>query len=500
MDSAQFREFGKAAVDLIADYLDNVRDRSVLPDVEPGYLHGLIPDRLPDKGDKWEDVLADVEKTIMPGMTHWQSPRCHAYYPAASSYPSIIGEMLAAGFGNLGFSWITSPVCTELEVAMMNWLGKLLNLPEDFLFSEGGRGGGVIQGSASEATVIALLAAKGRTIRKICQNTINSNENDIRAKLVGYTSDQANSSVEKAGLVGSMPIRILPSNEKGELAADTLQEAVEVDIANGLIPCFVVAAFGSTGTCSIDDLESIGPVCNKFDIWLHVDAAYAGAALMLPEYKHLAAGLKYADSFDFNLHKWLLVNFDCSAMWVKDSSHLVQSLSVDRIYLKHQRQGQNPKAPDYMHWQIALGRRFRALKVWITLRVYGVDGLQAFLRKQIDLALQFSEKVKNDPRFELSVPPRMGLVCFRLKGEDDVTKMLYDRLMARRKIFTVIATAQNKLIIRFCINSQLTERKDIEFAWSEISEQAMIVLNNNEPMVNGKDHRITNGSDEKIDF
>ncbi|XP_012262153.2 aromatic-L-amino-acid decarboxylase-like [Athalia rosae] len=473
MDTDEFREFGRAAVDYVADYTDTLRDRPVIPNVEPGYLGKLVPDEAPEKPESWKTVMEDVERVIMPGMTHWNSPQFHAYYPSANSYPSIVAEMLIAGIGCLGFSWMTSPVCTELEVTMMNWLGKMLNLPQEFLNCSKGPGGGVIQSSASVATFVGLLAAKERTTRRLKEEHPDWDDAVIKSKLIAYTSDQANSSVEKAGLLGSMPMRHLPSDEKCRLRGSVLREAIEEDEKNGLIPCYVVATLGTTGTCSHDCLDELGPICNEKNVWLHVDAAYGGAAFVCPEFRDLMKGVEFADSFDFNPHKWLLVNFDCSAMWVKDSRYLAGAFNVDRIYLAYDNEG---KQPDYRHWQIPLGRRFRALKLWFVMRMYGVEGLQNYIRHTVGLAKQFANFIESDDRFEIVNEVTMALVCFRMKGDNSRTRELLDKLLARRKIYVIAASYREKLFIRFVVCSRLCESRDMEFAWKEISEQATEIL------------------------
>ncbi|ERL86986.1 hypothetical protein D910_04389 [Dendroctonus ponderosae] len=430
MDAEQFREFGKAAVDYIADYYETIRDRPVLSNVEPGYLGDLLPKDPPQSGESWRDVLEDVDRIIMPGITHWHSPHFHAYYPTAQSFPSVVGELMSAGFGVVGLSWIASPAMTELEVVMMNWLGRMLGLPEQFLNCSEGPGGGVIQGSASESTYIGLLAAKDKKVRELMETNPSLTEAEIKGKLVAYSSDQSNSSVEKAGLLGTTP------------------------------------------TCAFDNLEELGPVCNKENIWLHIDAAYAGSAFICPEYRHLMKGAEMADSFNFNPHKWLMVNFDCSAMWVRDAQYLVEAFNVERIYLKDQHKG---LAPEYRHWQIALGRRFRALKLWFVLRIYGVEGLQKHIRGQIALAEYLSDLVKSDNRFELCTCS-MGLVTFRLKGEDSLTEKLLEDISKKKELFLVAGHMNHKLVVRYAICSRLTEKRDVDFSWRQITETAEQII------------------------
>nr|BDD85277.1 alpha methyl dopa resistant protein 2 [Ischnura senegalensis] len=404
----------------------------------------------------------------MPGVTHWHSPHFHAFYPTANSYPAIVGEILSAGLGCVGFSWIASPACTELETTMMDWLGKLLALPKEFLNSSDGPGGGVIQGSASESSLIALLVAKDRTVQRIKKERPEWDDETIKAKLVAYTSDQSNSSVEKAGILGSMPMRLLPTDDKCSFRGSTLMEAVEKDESLGLIPCIVIATLGTTATCAFDHLTELGPICSQKHIWLHVDAAYAGAAFVCPEFRHLMAGLEFADSFNFSPHKWLLVNSDCSAMWLKNANDLVDAFSVDRIYLEHQNQG---VAPDYRNWQIALGRRFRSMKLWFVLRLYGASGLRKHIRKQVALAQTFEKMVTADPRFELVLNASLGLVCFRVKGPECFTKKLQEALFRSGKIYVIPGTYQGSYMIRFVICSRFTEERDVQYAWKEICDQ-----------------------------
>lgn len=472
MDSQQFREFGKAAVDFLADYFDNIRDRGVLPSVLPGYLQPLIPTEVPEKGEKWQDILNDMERVIMPGITHWHSPNFHAYYPTANSYPGIVGEMLSTGLGVLGFNWLASPACTELEVAMMNWMGKLLDLPDEFLNCSEGPGGGVIQGSASETTLICLLATKERYVRKYLLKHPEMTESEIKGKLVAYSNDQSNSSVEKAGLIGSMKMRLLPCDEEGRLTGATLKEAIVNDRNAGLIPCYLIATLGTTPTCAFDDLEELGLVCKEEDLWMHVDAAYAGTALCCPEYRYLMKGMEYVESFNFNPHKWMLVNFDCSALWVRNAQYLVEALNVERIYLKHKHMG---ATPEYLHWQIPLGRKLRSLKVWFVLRTYGVEGVRKHVRNQVALAKYFEKLVRQDDRFQVH-SSNLGLVCFKLKGDCSLTQNLHEKLTNDKQIFVVPCKFKGNFLIRFVVAARLTEVIDIDFAWSEILKCTSSIL------------------------
>lgn len=473
MDVDQFKQFANAMIDYIGNYLENIRDRKVLPDVEPGYLRSLIPSEAPSKSEKWQDILADVERVIMPGVTHWHSPRFHAYFPTANSYPALVADMLSDAIACIGFTWMASPACTELEVIMMDWLAKMLNLPEFYLYSSTGQGGGVIQGTASEATLVALLGAKARIIRKIKEQSPETQDTDIVPKLVAYASEQAHSSVERAGLLGGIKFRLLPINESYQLCGDTLETAIEKDKEDGLIPFYVVATLGTTSICSFDKLDEIGPICKENDIWLHVDAAYAGSAFVCPEYQYLMNGVEYTDSFNFNPHKWMLVTFDCSAMWLKNSSDVVNAFNVDPLYLKHDQQG---AAPDYRHWQIPLGRRFRSLKLWFVMRIYGIENIQAHIRRQIAQAREFEDLVRSDDRFEVVGDVTMALVCFRLKASNECNDKLLRQINGNGKIYLVPSKINDLYFLRFAVCSRYTQSPDIRYSWDEIKSSATTVL------------------------
>nr|BAA95568.1 dopa decarboxylase [Tenebrio molitor] len=473
MEANQFKDFAKEMIDYVSGYLENIRDRRVLPTVEPGYLRPLNPDSAPVVPDKWEDVMADIERVIMPGVTHWHSPRFHAYFPTANSYPAIVADILSGAIACIGFTWIASPACTELEVVMLDWLGKMIGLPDEFLACSGGKGGGVIQGTASEATLVALLGAKARAIADVKREKPEMSDADIVAKLVGYTSSQSHSSVERAGLLGGIKLRSLQPDDNNRLRGEALELAIKEDREAGLIPFYAVATLGTTSSCTFDHLEELGPVCNANNVWLHVDAAYAGSAFICPEFRYLMKGIERADSFNFNPHKWLLVNFDCSTMWLKDPSWLVNAFNVDPLYLKHEQQG---AAPDYRHWQIPLGRRFRALKLWFVLRLYGIENLQAHIRKHIELAHYFESLVRSDERFEITEEVLMGLVCFRLKNSNEVNEALLKRLNGRGVIHLVPSKIRDVYFLRLAICSRFTEKEDIDISWKEVKDTADEIL------------------------
>ncbi|KAI8785887.1 histidine decarboxylase [Biomphalaria glabrata] len=476
MTIEEYRKRAKETVDYIVDYLHNIRQRRVFPDVKPGYMQALVPDSAPEQPDTWEDIFADVERVIMPGITHWQSPYMHAYFPALNSYPSLLGDMLANAISSLGFTWASSPACTELETIVMDWLGKMIGLPSCFLHgnkNSKSMGGGCIQTTASDCTFVTLLAARTEAIQRYKVTKPDLDDAEINGLLIGYCSDQAHSSVEKAGLIGLVKMRFLFSDDNLSLRGDVLQEAVKLDREKGLIPFYVCATLGTTGACAFDNLREIGLVCEAERLWLHVDAAYAGSAFICPEYRSWMAGIEFVNSFAFNPSKWLMVHFDCSAMWVKDARALHRTFNVEPLYLQHENSG---AAIDYMHWQIALSRRFRSLKLWFVLRCFGVEGLQAHIRKGVILASKFENLVRSDGRFEVAAKRHLGMVVFRLVGANELTEDLLKRLNKQGNVHMVPASLKGKYVIRFTVTSQFTTVEDIERDWKIITDMANIVL------------------------
>ncbi|XP_025421978.1 histidine decarboxylase [Sipha flava] len=475
MDFDEYRKRGKIMIDYIADYLETIRERRVYPNVHPGYLRNLTPDCAPVEPESWDHIMDDVENIIMPGITHWQSPQMHAYFPALNSFPSLLGDMLADAINCLGFTWASSPACTELEILVMNWLGKMIGLPEAFLHTHNeSKGGGVIQTTSSEATFVCLLAARTQAIRRIQEINPELEDVDINSRLVAYCSDQAHSSVEKAGLIGLVKMRFIESDDSLSLRGAQLKEAIAIDKKQNLIPFFVCATLGTTGACAFDKLEELGPICHAEDIWFHVDAAYAGTAFICPEFRHWLSGVAYADSIAFNPSKWMMVHFDCTAMWVKNSECLHRTFNVDPLYLQHENSG---LAIDYMHWQIPLSKRFRALKLWFVIRCFGIKGLQKHIRNGVHLANKFELLVLSDKRFEIPAARHLGLVVFRLCGENHLTERLLKRLNSRGRIHCVPASLKGKYVIRFTVTSQYTTISDITRDWAEIKATATEIIN-----------------------
>ncbi|CAA7034159.1 unnamed protein product [Microthlaspi erraticum] len=477
MDSEQLRDYGHRMVDFIADYYKTIENFPVLSQVQPGYLHNLLPESAPDHPETLEHVLDDVKTKIFPGLTHWQSPSFFAYYPSNSSVAGFLGEMLSAGLGIVGFSWITSPAATELEMIVLDWLAKLLNLPEQFLSK--GNGGGVIQGSASEAVLVVLIAARDKVLRSVGKKELE--------KLVVYSSDQTHSAFQKAcQIAGIHPenCRVLKTDSSTDYALrpEFLQEAVSKDLEAGLIPFFLCANVGTTSSTAVDPLAALGKITKSNEMWLHVDAAYAGSACICPEYRQYIDGVENADSFNMNAHKWFLTNFDCSLLWVKDKDSLTQALSTNPEFLKNKASQAN-LVVDYKDWQVPLGRRFRSLKLWMVLRLYGAKTLKNYIRNHIKLAKDFEQLVSQDPNFEVITPRIFSLVCFRIvPTENDEKKcnnrnrQLLEAVNSSGKLFMSHTALSGKIVLRCAIGAPLTEEKHVKEAWKVIQEKASYLI------------------------
>lgn len=405
MKPDEFRKQAHKLVDWMADYMENVEDYPVKSHVQPGDIYNKLPDRPPVHPEPFSTLMKDLNEIIMPGITHWQNPNFFAYFPANTSPPSVLAEMIISTLGAQCMIWETSPAAAELEEKMMVWLREMIQLPGEFE--------GVIQDSASTATLSAILTAREKKTG-FSFNTSGASDNGI---LRVYCSEQTHSSVEKAVKISGLGRKNLvkvPVRENFSMDPDKLQESISHDIKSGYIPCCVVATIGTTGTTAIDPLRAIGEICSRNDIWLHVDAAMAGTALILPEFQWMIDGKKYIDSFVFNPHKWMFTNFDCTAYFVKDAASLIRTFEILPEYLKTRTRG---KVNDYRDWGVPLGRRFRALKLWSVIRSYGTEGLQEKVRYHIHLASELEKKISKDPDFEILAPVVISMVCFRYKPE-----------------------------------------------------------------------------------
>ena len=466
MSPDAFRKYGYQVVDWIASYYENIEKYPVQSNLEPGAIRKGLPETAPMHGEHFEDVLTDIDAHILPGITHWQSPHFYAFFPANTSGPAILGDLLSSGLGVQGMLWATSPACTELESHVLDWLVDMLDLPEAFKSTS--TGGGVIQDTASSASLCALLAAREHATR-FTANVEGCNQN-----LVAYTSSQAHSSIAKAaGIagIGKKNLRLIKVNEQFEMCPEALQQAIEEDRSNGYIPFFVCATLGTTSSLAIDPIDAIGKICNSEGIWLHVDGAMAGTAALCPEYRYLQKGMEYADSYCFNPHKWMLTNFDCSCFFVKDREALIRTFSINPEYLKNAA-SESGEVFDYRDWHVPLGRRFRALKLWFVIRFYGVEGLQQYVREHIKAATAFATKVEEAEAFSLVVPPLLNLVCFRHRAGEEVTRSLLERLNASGKIYLTHTRLGGVYTIRLCVGQSSCNATHVMNAWKLIQQTA----------------------------
>lgn len=466
MTPDEFRHWGNEIVNWIADYMERVEEYPVLAQVKPGEVRAKLPEEPPQKGESFDAILQDVDQIIMPGLTHWQSPNFFGYFPSNNSFPSILGELLSAGLGVQGMLWATSPACTELETHVLDWVVDMLALPLHFKSTS--TGGGVIQDSASSGALCAILAARERATGG------RSNRLGADGSLVAYVSTQTHSSVEKgirvAGL-GSDNLRAIDVDEHYAMRPERLAQAIAADKAAGRIPAFVCATVGTTSSTAIDPLPEIGRICREHNLWLHVDAALAGTAALCPEFRHTHKGLELADSYGFNPHKWMFTNFDCDCFFVANRAELIRTLSILPEYLKNQAT-QSGAVIDYRDWQVPLGRRFRALKLWFVIRSFGVEGLQQRVREHVALAQEFAAWVQSDSRFELAAPAPFNLVCFRHRGGDKANQQILDRINQSGKMFLSHTRLADKLTLRMSIGQTNVQRRHVEQAWKLIREAA----------------------------
>ena len=468
MDSSEFRKQAHELVDWMADYFENVRDYPVKSQVKPGEIIAQLPDGPPSEGEPFERIFEDFKKVVMPGMTHWQHPRFFAYFPANNSKPSVLGEMLMATLGAQCMIWQTSPAAAEMEERVMQWLGQMIGLPDGFT--------GVIQDTASTATLCSILTAREVRSDYRC-NDVGLSGSPVYAV---YGSTETHSSIEKAVKIaglGRENLRKVAVDENYALDPKALEKAIKADIDKGVTPLCVIATLGTTGSTAIDPLREIGKVCKKYDVWLHVDAAYAGTSLLLPEMRWISDGVELADTFVFNPHKWMFTNFDCSAYFVKNVEALVRTFEILPEYLKT-REGSSVN--NYRDWGIPLGRRFRALKLWFVIRSYGVAGLKAKISNQLGFARELKEQIDASVDFELLAPVPLSVVCFRYRpdGVDDEDKLnsineqLLEAVNATGKAYITHTKLRGAYTLRMVTNQTEVTRDDVQAAWELIQETA----------------------------
>ena len=459
MSPEDFRRHAHAAVEWVADYLERVESLPVLSTVSPGDIRAALPPAPPEHGEPFEAVLADLDRVILPGITHWQSPGFHAFFPGNSSGPSIIGELLSAGLGVQGMLWATSPACTELETHVLDWLAQMLDLPPQF--HSAGAGGGVIQDSASSATLCALLAARERTGA------------DPR-RITAYTSNQAHSSVEKAVRIAGLDpalFRLVDVDAAYAMRPDALAAAMAADRKAGLVPAYVVATIGTTSSNAMDPVRAVGEIARSEGAWLHVDAAMSGTAAICPELRASHDGLELADSYAFNPHKWMFVNFDCDAFYVADRSTLISALSVVPEYLRNAA-SDSGAVIDYRDWQVPLGRRFRALKLWSVIRHYGVEGLRHHVREHVALTQQLAGWVRDHPRLEIAAPHPLNLLCLRHVEGDEATERMRDAVNDSGQAYVTMTRLDGRVALRVCVGARTTEARHVERLWELLRASA----------------------------
>jgi aromatic-L-amino-acid decarboxylase len=469
MDSTAFRRLLHEVADWVADYAEEVRNFPVVPDLAPGEILSRLPAAPPQTREPFEDILGDFREIVVPGMTHWNHPGWFAYFPANNSPPSILAEILTAAMGAQCMSWETSPAATELEQVVMEWLRQMLGLPEGFR--------GVIQDTASTATLVALLSARERAT----DYAAGERGADAADRLRVYASTEAHSSVDKgvklAGY-GLANLRRIPVDEDFAMNPEALEEALSRDVEGGFVPACVVACVGTTSSSAVDPLGPMAEICKARGAWLHVDAAYAGTAAILPELRYILDGIEGVDSFVFNPHKWMFTNFDCSAYFVKDVEPLLRTFGMNPEYLRTEH---DRAAVNFRDWGVQLGRRFRALKLWFVIRSYGVEGLRSIVRNHISWADAFRRRVEAHPDFEIMAPAPFGLVCFRLRpgGDapegaalDEANAALLRSVNATGRVHLTHTRLGGQYCIRLSVGQLNTTREDVLGAWELFCDKA----------------------------
>ncbi|KAL2165673.1 hypothetical protein VTG60DRAFT_4043 [Thermothelomyces hinnuleus] len=504
MDSREFKEAATSSIDEIINYFETLGSRNVVSTVEPGYLRKLLPSEAPEEGEPWSAIQADVEAKIMPGITHWTHPGFHAFFPCATSYPSMLGELYSSALSGACFNWICSPAVTELETIVLDWLARALGLPACYLSTGPTRGGGVIQGSASEAVLTAMVAARDKYLREtVPESGLTEEEREERimvkrSRMVALATTLTHSSARKAALILGVRFRAIPVREEDgyKLRKEAVAAALAECRAQGLEPFFLVATMGTTDVCSVDDFEGISEALAEHvapgqpgEVWVHVDAAYAGAALVCPEVQQSARIdlIERFHSFDMNMHKWLLVNFDASCFFVRNRDWLTKALSVNQAVYGN-KASDGGLVTDYREWQIPLGRRFRSLKIWFVMRSYGIKGMQQHIRRTTQLGEEFAAALRARPDlFEIVTGPSFALTVFRVaakSGEEPtpeeernaLTKALYERANASGKIWLTSTNLDGKFAIRLMTGVRTTERQHIETAVKLLTEIAEEVI------------------------
>lgn len=466
LNPGDFQASAEQIIAWIDHYLNNITSFPVKSSVKPGEIYSRIPEHAPDTSESMDRIMQDLDEIIMPGITHWQHPNFHAYFPANSSVESVLAESVTAAIGAQCMIWETSPAAAELEQRMMEWLRDAMGIPAQFE--------GVIQESASSATLVALLTA-----REVATG-FRSNEAGVPGNLRVYCSTETHSSIEKAvGIsgIGKKNLVTIPVDPQMRMDPVQLATQMEKDISSGFMPCAVVVTLGTTGTLAVDPLKEIAPICEKYGAWLHIDAAYAGSALLLPEYRWMIDGIEQADSFVFNPHKWMFTNFDCSVYFIKNATRLIRTFEVLPEYLKTKSRG---SVNDYRDWGVPLGRRFRALKLWFVLRSFGIRGIQGKLKEHIRLSRYFSDAIEQMPGFEVAMDPFLNFSCFRYhpEGVEDtahlnrINETLLETINNSGQLFLTHTKIRGVFSLRMIIGQTYVEKQHVDRALQIIQQAA----------------------------
>jgi aromatic-L-amino-acid/L-tryptophan decarboxylase len=457
MPPEEFRRSGREVVDWIADYLGNIRDLPVLPDRQPGDLRRALPVAGPEAGEPIENILDDFRSMVVPANTHWNHPRFHAYFSVSASGPGILAEALTAALNVNGMVWKSSPACTELELTVCDWVRQWLGLPREFF--------GTIYDTASVSTLQALAAARE------CVDP-ESRTRGSRGDLTVYTSQQAHSSVEKGAIalgMGQENVRKIAVDRSYRMLPEALDEAMAADRAAGKRPCCVVPTVGTTSVTSIDPVADVVAVARRYGAWVHVDGAYGGCAAIAPEFRHILSGTEAADSLVINPHKWFFTPIDCSLLYTSRPEILRRAFSLVPEYL---RTAQDDDAVNLMDYGVALGRRFRSLKLWFVMRYFGREKMAAIIAEHCAMAREVAAWIKADARFELAAPVPLSLLCFRLRGDDEASRALMDRVNASGTAFLSHTVLGGRFVIRWAIGNLRTTRSDLELVWQCIQTEA----------------------------
>jgi aromatic-L-amino-acid decarboxylase len=469
MTPEQFRKYGHAIVDWIADYRAGLEKLPVMARTEPGAVKAMLPASPPQTAEGFDAILADLDRVVLPNLSIWQHPRFFGYFPANSSLASVLGDYVSTGLGVLGLNWQASPAMTEVEDVVTGWMRQMVGLSDAW--------SGVIQDTASTSTLVALLCARERsTGYGLARGGLQAEDKP----LVVYVSGHSHSSVDKAALLagfGRENVRLVPHDDAYGMRADALDAAIRTDLAAGKTPCAVVATTGTTTTTAVDPVGAIAAVAKEHGIWLHVDAAMAGSAMILPECRWMWEGIESAHSIVLNPHKWLGAAFDCSIYLVRDPQHLIRVMSTSPSYLQTAADG---RVKNYRDWGLPLGRRFRALKLWFLIREQGVTGLQQRLRRDLANAQWFAEQARQARDWRVLAPVHLQTVCVRheppgLGGEalDRHTQAWADRLNRSGLTYLTPAVLDGRWMVRVSIGAEATERADVQQVWTAMQQEAL---------------------------